>query len=374
MDRTIRLLLKPTPEQIDVLFQTVEQFTACFNHVCAVGWQAGERNGVELHKATYYELRERYPNLPSNLTIQARVKATEAIRSALVLKHKGRKVGQPKSLHCSVRYNQRTFWVNWETRSASLSSIDGRLVIPFQIPKYALKHAGSKTCTADLISRKGKFWLHVVVDIPAPQVTPSSDVIGVDLGITRPAVTSNNRFLGESRWKELEAKTFRLKRNLQAKDTRSAKRHLKRLSGKQLRRRRNQDHILSKQIVQAATPGGTIVLENLTNIRKRVKQQKGKQSRRLHSWSFAQLRGFVEYKAEERGISVASIDPRNTSKTCSRCGHVHRRNRPSQSVFRCKGCGFELNADLNAARGIRLKHLANVGKPDVSGLKSASLS
>lgn len=374
MDRTIRLLLKPAPEQAGTLMQTVEQFTCCFNHVCAVGWQAGERNGVSLHKATYYDLRERYPDLPSNLTIQARVKATEAVSSALALKRKGRKVSQPKSLHCPVRYNLHTFRVNWSTGEVNLSSVAGRLVIPFQIPKYALKYAGFKTCTADLISRKGKFWLHVVVDIPAPQVAPSSNVIGVDLGITRPAVTSNNRFLGESRWKELEAKTFRLKRKLQVKDTRSSRRHLKRLSGKQLRRRRNQDHILSKQIVQAATPGGTIVLENLTDIRKQVKQRKGKQSRRLHSWSFAQLRSFVEYKAEERGISVASIDPRNTSKTCSRCGHVHRRNRPSQSVFLCKCCGFELNADLNASRNIRLKYLANVGKPDVSEPSSAGLS
>jgi putative transposase len=127
-------------------------------------------------------------------------------------------------------------------------------------------------------------------------------------------VSSARQFLGKKQWKEQERRTFRLKRKLQAKGTRSAKRRLKKLSGKQFRRRRDHDHVLSKQLVQHATPGSTLVLENLKNIRDTSKLGRGEKAsqkrdtkRRLHSWSFAQLYCFVEYKAEARGIRKEPI-------------------------------------------------------------------
>src|SRR5438105_2273133 len=122
-------------------------------------------------------------------------------------------------------------------------------------------------CSADLCFRKGRYTLHIVVSIPEPAIPPTTTVVGVDLGLNRPAVTSARQFLGEKEWKEQERRTFRLKRKLQAKGTRSAKRHLKKLSGKQFRRRRDHDHVLSKRIVENAPPGATIVLENLKHIR-----------------------------------------------------------------------------------------------------------
>jgi transposase len=70
----------------------------------------------------------------------------------------------------------------------------------------------------------------------------------------------------------------------------------------------------------------------------------------LHSWSFAQLRTFLAYKAEGRGCMVVAVDPRHTSQTCSHCGHQARNNRRSQSRFVCRVCGFELHADLNVCR------------------------
>ncbi|MGO9922629.1 MAG: zinc ribbon domain-containing protein [Isosphaeraceae bacterium] len=49
---------------------------------------------------------------------------------------------------------------------------------------------------------------------------------------------------------------------------------------------------------------------------------------------------------------ATSVDPRNTSRTCSECGHCEKANRKSQAVFLCKHCGFSANADGNAARNI----------------------
>jgi putative transposase len=247
--------------------------------------------------------------------------------------------------------------------------IAARQTIRFGVSDYNAAYAGYPTDSADLLFRHGRWWLHAVVTVPAPDVAPTDQVVGVDLGIVRPAVTSNNQFLGKRAWKAIEGKLFHLKRALQKKGTKSAKRHLKRVRGKQARFRRTNDHILSKQIVAAIEPGGTIVLENLTDIRKRSKvKRKTETSRRVHSWSFAQLKSFVVYKAEGRGCTVVAVDPRHTSQACSCCGHTARNNRRSRGRFVCRKCGFELHADLNAARNIAAKYHASVARRDAGGL------
>src|SRR5215213_8237447 len=297
MQRTIRLKLTPSAAQAANLAETSRQFTAVFNAVCAVGWQQQITDGVKLHHATYYPLKADYPALVSDLLVQARVKATEAVKSAFALQRLGRKASMPISDACPPRYNVHTYKVDWESQTVRLSMIGGRQTIRFDVPDYNAAYAGYPTDSADLIFRHGRWWLHVVVTIPTPEIEPTDQVVGVDLGIVRPAVTSNNRFLGKRAWKAIEGKRFHLKRALQKKGTKSAKRHLKRVRHKQARFRRDCDHVLSKQIVQSVEPGATIILENLTNIRKRMKaRRKTENARRIHGWSFAQLKGLIVYK------------------------------------------------------------------------------
>lgn len=369
MQRTIRIQLEPSPSQVQQLAETSRQFTAVFNAVCTQGWSEQLSNGVKLHHATYYPLKADYPHLVSDLHIQARVKATEALLSALALLKAGHMVNQPRSDICPPRYNRHTFRIDWESRTVRLSLVGGRQTIHFRLPDYSAKYAGHPVDMADLIERDGRWWLHVVVTLPAPEVEPTGQVVGIDLGLSRPAVSSTNRFLGNRGWKAIEGRLFRLKRALQKKGTRSAKRHLRRVRQKQARFRRTSDHVLSKQIVALVQPGGTVVLENLTGIRGRVKmRRKTETQRRLHSWSFAQLRGYIEYKAEERGCMVVAVDPRHTSQACSRCGHTARNNRRSRALFVCRKCGLRLHADLNGARNIAAKYRAEGGTSTFGGL------
>ncbi len=393
--------LHPTPEQARILKRTLDEHTACFNAVARLGFTAKMRNGVDLHKETYYELRHQYPDLPAQLVCAARVKATEAVKSALTWqkKHaasypkkvaKAKKQGKPipafkpvkcpSAKFCPVRYDARSYWVKWNSMTASLATVAGRVELSFTVPQYAQQYIGYHTCSADLCYRKGKWRLHITVSIPEPLIPATGDVLGIDLGLNRPAVTSNRQFLGERRWKEQERRIFRLRRKLQKRGTKSAKRHLKKLSGQLFRQRRDHDHVLSKRIVQNAPAGSTIVLENLTNIRETSKMRRGKKGskqrdtkRRMHSWSFAQLYGCIAYKAAWKGVQVVKIDPRHTSQMCSRCGHQARNNRRSQSLFLCRRCGYCLHADLNAAQNIREKHLASLaqdGTPVLSGSPS----
>jgi IS605 OrfB family transposase len=369
MQRTIRIQLDPSPAQADALAETSRQFTAVFNVVCAYGWQQREKNGIKLHHALYYALKADYPALVSDLHVQARIKATEAVKSSLSLLDLGQKVSQPCSMACSPRYNLHSYRIDWESRTVRMSLIGGRQTIRFSVPGYAKKYLGNPTDTADLIERNGTWWLHVVVTALAPAISPSDQVVGVDLGLNRPAVTSNNCFVGQRRLKHIEGRYFKRIRALQKKATKSAKRHLRKLKRRRARFRKDADHVLSKQIVAAAEPGATIVLENLTNIRKRTKaKRRSSTKRRMHSWPFASLKSKIEYKAEERGCTVVAVDPRHTSQACSRCGHTARNNRRSQSVFKCRKCGCHLNADLNAARNIAAKYHASVGRLPAGGL------
>ena len=134
--------------------------------------------------------------------------------------------------------------------------------------------------------------------------------------------------------------------------SKSSKRKLRRIAGREARFKRYTNQVISKELVAVAE--GTkraIVLEDLKGIRSRVTVRSGQRGR-LGKWAFGQLRAFVEYKARLRGVPVLFVDPRNTSRRCLVCGYTDRLNRVSQSEFRCGVRGSELNADLNAAMNV----------------------
>jgi putative transposase len=145
------------------------------------------------------------------------------------------------------------------------------------------------------------------------------------------------------------------RKQYQRQGTKSARRRLKKMSGRQRRFQAKTNHELSKQIVAKAKALGVgIALEDLSGIRNRVESTASKKMRRrLGNWSFFQLRTFIVYKAQMAGVPVVFIDPKYTSQTCSECGHRQKSNRKDQSHFECQTCGYKAHADFNAARNIR---------------------
>lgn len=126
--------MNPTSEHMDALLETLHQHTECFNAVCAHGWQHREKNGVRLHLRTYYPLRDRFPDLPSQLVIAARVRATSALKSALTRLRKGKKASCPHSTLSPIRYDARTYALKRDVGIVSLSSVAGPLKVPFITP------------------------------------------------------------------------------------------------------------------------------------------------------------------------------------------------------------------------------------------------
>jgi len=138
---------------------------------------------------------------------------------------------------------------------------------------------------------------------------------------------------------------------------------LKKLAGKEQRFARHTNHIISKQIVaEAKRTGRGLAIEELTNIRDRVKARRPQRAV-LHSWAFAQLRAFLTYKAALAAVLLVAVDPRNSSRECSICGHTERANRQTQDRFRCQACGFTAHADINAAANLRERGRAAVNLP-----------
>jgi predicted RNA-binding Zn-ribbon protein involved in translation (DUF1610 family) len=94
--------------------------------------------------------------------------------------------------------------------------------------------------------------------------------------------------------------------------------------------------------------------------------------RRTNNWAFYKLRMFVQYKAVIAGVLVVFVPPAYTSKTCSRCGHVHpetdrKKSYRSGKKFKCGHCGFEHDADINAAKNIAALGLP-VSQPESPGM------
>jgi transposase len=93
----------------------------------------------------------------------------------------------------------------------------------------------------------------------------------------------------------------------------------------------------------------------------------------LHSWSFAQLKMFLVYKAALAGVNIVEVAPHNSSRQCWQCGHTSKQNRPSQSQFLCRRCGYAAHADHNAALNLRERGRATVNWPIVARVASGDL-
>jgi len=356
LTRTIKLKLDIPVESIK---PTVEAYTKAFNFVCQKGWNDSDSNGVSLHNKTYSTTRE---YLPSQLAVSARMKATESIKSVKAKLRKKQKAACPQSKQVSIRYDARSYNVWFDRSELSLLTISGRVKIPVSVPEYFQQYLTWKRCSADLFIRKDKAFLNIVFskEIADPKLT--GNVVGIDRGIKKIAVTSENQFFGGGQIKKVSKRYEKIRKALQSRGSKSAKRHLRKISRKENRFRADANHVITKQIVESLDNGTVIAIEDLTGIRQTVRLRK-KQRKDLNKWNFFQFEQYLTYKAEAKGMKVEHVDARYTSQKCSVCGYISRSNRQSQAVFKCKHCGFSLNADLNASRNIRQNYLAAICYP-----------
>ncbi|MBP2581374.1 IS605 OrfB family transposase [Streptomyces sp. PvR006] len=250
-------------------------------------------------------------------------------------------------------FDDRILTWNLDARTVSIWTVAGRIKhVPFVCSRQAVELLAPREGESDLVMRDGMFFLIATVDVPEPEACEPVGFLGVDTGTVTIATTSDGEIMAGRGLDRHRRRHRDLRQKLRKKRTKSAKRTLKRLRRREARHAPNTNHIIAKQLVTTAerTSRG-IVLEDLSRIRQRVTARKDQRTR-LHSWAFARLGTFVEYKARRAGVPVLFVDPRDTSRQCSECRHTHRANRVPQARFVCRSCGTVLHADHNGSRNI----------------------
>jgi len=340
MKTTLQVKLLPSSAQHTALLETMRAFNAACTWIAAYAFQQRCASKFQLQKALYYEVRQRF-GLSAQLAIRAIAKTVEAYK-----RDKTRQVAfRPDG---AVVYDERIMAFHG-VEAVSLTTLHGREVIPMQMGDYQRVQFHRAKGQADLALVKGAFFLLVTLDTPVePPIMPER-FLGIDLGIVNVATDSDgNSYTGDD-VEIVRQRAMTHRETFQRTGTKRAKRCLKAMAGQQAKFQRWVNHGIAKKLVQLAKDTkAALVLEDLTHIRSRMTVRK-RQRAKQHNWSFGQLRAFISYKAQRVGVPVIFVDPRNSSKTCSKCGHIDKHNRRSQALFSCVRCGYTLHADLNAA-------------------------
>lgn len=351
-----RVKLQPAPEQHAALLKTLEAANAACNYVSDKAWQDKVFGQFALHKLCYADVRTRF-GLGADVAVRVFAKVADGYK----LDKRIQRTFKPRG---AFPFNDRLVSYKLDKRIVSIWTMAGRQKMPFVVSTHAAKLLEGLRGECDLVYRKGEFYLYQCCDVDEPPTGDVDDFLGVDLGIANIAADSDGAFHQGESMKAVRYRHRQLRRKLQAKQSRSAKRKLKRLSGKEQRFAKDVNHVIAKRIVQTAKDTGRgIALEDLTHIRKRVTARRGQRAI-LHSWAFTQLRAFVEYKARLAGVPVVLVDARNTSRTCPVCGCIDKRNRKTQDAFLCVACSHSGRADYIAALNIRRR--AVLGRPNVA--------
>ena len=351
MKLTLKIKLLPTDEQADLLLDTMKEANAVCDAISDIAWQEKIFNNFKLHHKVYHSYKTTF-QLSSQMLIRQIAKVADAYKLDKKTKRSFKPLG-------SIAYDSRIMTYK-PNNVVSLWCIDGRQKINFVChnPDYIPYIKGE----ADLVYKKGKFYLFQTVDVPEEDVEDVEEFIGVDMGLLEIAALSNGKNFSSKKLNDYREKRQKVRSSLQRKGTKGSKKVLKRLSGKERTTSTIINHTISKQIVQLAkSEGKGIAIEDLKGIRFSA-SKKGKKFRtRVGKWNFNQLRSFLTYKCLLNGVKLVVVPPAYTSKTCHNC--LHMGNRQGKK-FTCSNCNSVFDADENAAKNIALLGTNYVNSPE----------
>lgn len=360
MKLALKVKLLTNEKETEQLKQVMLSFNRAANYVAKVAFEKKSFGQVNLHKLVYYEIKQMF-NLSSQLAIRVIGKVTDTYKNK-----KQRNKSAVFTELGSIDYDTRNLTIK-PNNIISLMILGQRLKLPYRCKKPLSEY---DLCCQSEISWdkvKNKFYVTFFYDEVDKAPIQVKDYLGVDLGIVNLATTSDGEVFSGENVEKYRTKITSLKARLQSKGTKSAKRHLKKLSKKESRYKKDVNHCISKKLVAKAKALGVgLKLEDLHFSKKPVmKFNKGLRDNnaKLGKWAFGQLRNFTSYKAKIVGIPVLMVNPAYTSQKCSKCGHISENNRETQAEFVCEKCGFVTNADLNAAINISR---ASINKPIVT--------
>lgn len=257
----------------------------------------------------------------------------------------------------------------------TLNTIHGRVIVTPIFNGWEQYFDGSWTLGTAKVLKSGKHWyLHIAVtkEVEKPEFK-SSHVVGIDRGLRQLLTIYDEKgktiFVNGKQILQKRRYYKNLRKELQSKGTKSAKRRLKAIGERESRWMSDVNHCLSKTLVNRYGSGTIFVLEDLTGVIFDTVSKRSKKDRyEHHSWSFYDFEQKLIYKVIDKGSQVVSCDAHYTSQRCPKCGYIDARNRnKDKHEFCCKACSYRTNDDRVAAMNIQfLGTLYNSGNPKPS--------
>ena len=374
--RTVPIKLDVPRERHGDLHQTKQQFLHCANRTSEWAWRYDDyciTSKSEAEDALYDELREE-TDLTANLVQKGIRRAIEAVRGGVEKLKQGEKTSQPEFDSWSVVYDKRSATFNAD--HATLSTPNGRVTAEYVLPPegeredtpfgryYESEEWDASSATLQYDEHEDLFYLHVTLKNPEYKVdgterqesesriegVENGVVLGVDLNVTGAfAVTSTGKFVGSADYLTHKRDQYEQRRaRLQQTGTRSAHLTIQSIGSRFSDWSLDWLHNCANDLIEDAQDAGVdgIIFENLDHIRENIAN-----GSKFQQWAYAKFVELVEYKVESTALFVDFANPAYTSQRCSHCGFTHEDNRDDKQ-FACQDCGYEVNADYNAAKNI----------------------
>ena len=382
LTKTVKLRISVTPEQIAMFRQTTEQYRQACNFVSQyIFGNAFDLAYLSLNNALYADIRSQF-GLKSQMA-QSAIKTTIAkyktVKEQLFqnpYRYKDEKgnwhsitktlewlwkpvfFGRPQA--DLVRDRDYNFVDGGKT--LSINTLGGRVKCPFFGDHFAAYLDGSYDLgTAKLVELNGLWYLHIPVTKVVEDFKKENvrHVVGIDRGLRFLAVSydeqGKTKFISGKKIAAKRRKFQEVRRQLQSKGTKSAKRRLKAISGRENRWMSDVNHQISKTLVRRYGENTLFVIEDLTGVSfEESNLSRGKtQNYALRSWSFYQLEQFLNYKARENKSEVLKVSAKYTSQRCPKCGTIRKENRDHNNHFYSCQCGYKSNDDRVGAMNIQ---------------------
>jgi len=304
-----------------------------------------EKNSIVLlHKLCYKEAKNQFPNSKSQIIIKAENNCLSAYKSTKSNKHKIKKPIVKKRL--ATHFDKRLY--SYKDGILRLTTLNRRVACRLTLySKLENALSKGKFCDPVIFSDGKNVFASLTFRFDNISSTSNSYVLGVDLGIRRLAATSQGNLYIDKEFNKRKRKLRYLKRMLNSKGTKSAKRHFRKLRNKEKHINHNFTHHLANKIL--STNCGIIALEDLNCKSLKAKRSKYQNKNRISQIGFAQLKFILTYKAELLNKKVVCVNPAYTSQIDCVTG---------KKLGERRGCrfyslrGLVYDADVNAAVNI----------------------
>lgn len=346
-----------------ILLDTLQAYTNACNWLSKKVYQTHELKQSVLNDQYYHALRD---------TFGLRSQMAQSVMKTVIAKYK-RNESNNHDFTC-VAFSRLQYDLVWnrdyslKKKAFSLNTLDGRYHFPFERKGMMQYFDGSwKFGTAKLVFNNKQWFLHIPMskEVDVLENNNINNIVGVDLGLNFLATTYDSagqtRFFNGRPVKHKRGQFKALRKQLQQKQTASARKRIKEMGSRENRYVKDVNHQVTKALVEQYPKGTLFVLEDLTNVRKATEKVHVHNRYVSVSWAYYQFKQLLEYKAQLYGHKVITVDPRYTLQTCPKCGHVAKQNRNKRThTFTCLNCAYTSNDDRIAAMNLYRKGVNRV--------------